>query len=158
MRLRGKETLRCSLGSHLQSKEANMDNKLLNKMKSGLSTQQLEDFAHKYTPEVFAVCAIFIATISSLFDFFTSSSWSILFLAIGAILGITFSSAVEAKLKRIYHFIANQDKTTEIVLGGIKIIIALFLPFIYFGFLGLFTGTSYYYHLRHSRLDDRKHH
>jgi hypothetical protein len=135
-----------------------MSNKLMSKIKSGISTQQLEDFAHKYTPEVFAACAIFIATISSLFDFFTSSSWSILFLAIGAILGLTFSAAVEIKLKRIYHFIANQDKTTEIVLGGIKIVIALFLPFVYFGFLGLFTGTSYHYHLRHSKINDHKSH
>lgn len=129
-----------------------MDNKnLLNKIKSGISTQQLEDFAHKHTPEVFAVCAIVIASISSLFDFFTGSGWAVLFFAIGTIAGVVFPSSVESKLVKLYRLINHQDKTTEIIIGGMKIIVALFLPFLYFGFLGLFAGTSYHSHFRDSR-------
>jgi cytochrome bd-type quinol oxidase subunit 2 len=131
-----------------------MDNKhLFNKFKTGISTQQLEDFAHKHTPEVFAVCAIVIASISSLFDFFTGSSWAVLFFAIGTIAGVVFPSVIESKLSKIYRLIGYQDKTTEMIIGGMKIIVALFLPFIYFCFLGLFAGTSYYQHFRH--LSDR---
>ena len=38
------------------------------------------------------------------------------------------------------------------VLGGVKIVIALFLPFVYFGFLGLLAGSSYHYYIRHSQI------
>lgn len=155
MPLREKTVESDPLGDLLQAKEATMDKNLLNKFKSGISTQQMEDFAHKYTPEVFGICALFVGTISSLFDFFTNSNWSILFFAVGTILGIVFAADVEMKLRRIYHFISNQDKTTEMILGGIKIVVALFLPFLFFGFLGLFAGTSYRHHLRQTH-EDRK--
>jgi hypothetical protein len=126
--------------------------KLTDKIKEGVSTQQLENFARKHTPEVFSTLDIFIGAVSSIFDFFTGAGWSILFLAIGAIVAIAFPVFVEKKLKKICHFTLTQEKTTEMVLGGVKIVIAIFLPFLYFGFLGLLAGTSYHYYIRHTQI------
>lgn len=126
--------------------------KISDKIKEGISTQQIENFAKKHTQEVFSTLAIFIGAISSIFDFFTSASWSILFMAIGAIFAIAFPVAIEKKLKKIYNFSLKQEKTTEMVLGGVKIVIAIFLPFLYFGFLGLLAGTSYHYYIRHAQI------
>ncbi len=129
-----------------------MDQKNLgNKIKEGVSAQQIENFAKKHTPEVFSTIAIFVGTISSIFDFFTGAGFSILFVAIGAIVAIAFPSATEKKLKKLYSFTLNQEKTIEMVLGGVKILIAIFLPFIYFGFLGLLAGTSYHHFIRHAQ-------
>ena len=78
--------------------------KLSDKIKEGISTQQIENFARKHTQEVFSTLAIFIGAVSSIFDFFTGAGWSILFAAVGAIIAIAFPVAIEKKLKRIYHF------------------------------------------------------
>ncbi len=126
--------------------------KLSDKIKEGISTQQIENFARKHTQEVFSTLAIFIGAISSIFDFFTGSGWSILFAAIGAITAIAFPVAIEKKLKKLYNFSLKQEKTTEMVLGGVKIVVAIFLPFLYFGFLGLLAGTSYHYYIRHAQI------
>jgi hypothetical protein len=125
--------------------------KLGDKIKEGISAQQIEDFARKHTPEVFSTLAIFIAAISSIFDFFTGSGWSILFCAVGAIITIASPNAIEDKLKKIYEFATDQDKTTEMVLGGVKIIIAIFLPFLCFGFLGILAGSSYHRYTRNGQ-------
>lgn len=129
--------------------------KLTDKIKEGISAQQIEDFARKHTQELFSTLAIFIGAISSIFDFFTGAGWSILFAALGAIIAIAFPVAVEKKMKQVYNFSLKQEKTTEMVLGGVKIIIAIFLPFIYFGFLGLLAGTSYHYYIRHAQVMEK---
>ena len=126
--------------------------KFSDKIKEGISAQQLENFAKKHTPEVFSTFAIFIAAMSSIFDFFTGSGWSILFLAIGAIVTIAFPVHIEVKLKKFYSFVVSQDKTTEMILGGVKIVVALFLPFLYFGFLGSLAGSSCHYYIRHAQI------
>jgi hypothetical protein len=129
-----------------------MDHKKLgNKIKEGVSAQEIENFAKKHTPEVFSTIAIFVGAISSIFDFFTGAGFSILFCAIGAIVAIAFPASVEKTLKRIYTFTLKQEKTTEMVLGGVKILIAIFLPFIYFGFVGLLSGTAYHFYIRHAQ-------
>jgi hypothetical protein len=63
-------------------------NKLSGKLKEGVSVQELEDFARKYSTEVFTVVALIIGCISSIFNFFTGPTWTILFLTLGAVLGI----------------------------------------------------------------------
>lgn len=126
--------------------------KLTDKMKDGVSAQQLEDFAKKHTQEVFSTLAIFVGAVSSIFNFFTGAELAIFFASVCAIIGILFPVIVETKLKQIYGFAIKQEKTTEMILGGVKIVIAIFLPFIYFGFLGLLGGTSYHYYIRHARI------
>ena len=130
-----------------------MDNKkIAERIKEGISPGQLENFARKHTPEVFSTVALFLGAISSIFDFFTGPGWSILFCTIGTIVAISFPAATEQKLKKIYEFSLSQDKMTEMILGGVKIVLAIFLPFIYFGLVGMLAGTSYHYYVRHAQI------
>jgi hypothetical protein len=130
--------------------------KLSDKIKEGISPQELENFVRSHTPEVFSIFAIFVSAVSSMFDFFAGAGWSILFAAIGAIFAISFPVQVDNKLKKFYKFSIHQEKGTEMVLGGVKIVIAIFLPFIFFGFLGLLAGVSYHFYIRHTQLTERE--
>lgn len=123
-------------------------NKFTEKLKEGVSVQELEDFARKHSTEVFTVVALVIASISSMFNFFTGPSWSIFFIAIGSILGIFFPTPVDRGLKQLYDFIFKQEKSTQLILGAVKIVIAIFIPFVLFGTMGLLAGTSYHYYTR----------
>ncbi len=124
---------------------------LKDKWKEGISLEQIEHFTKKHTPEVFSTVALFAGAISSIFDFFSGAGWSVFFIVIGMIFAMAYPMVVEKKLKQLYTFSLAQEKTVEMVLGGAKIIIALFLPFLYFGFLGLLAGTSYHYYIRQGK-------
>lgn len=129
-----------------------MVKKLMDKIKEGVSVQEVEDFARKYTTEVFTVLAIIIGAFSSMYDFFAGPRLTIAFLAIGVILGIFFPAPVEKGLKQFYSFSYKQEKMTQIILGVVQIIISIFIPFILFGGLGLLAGTSYHYYTRHAQI------
>ncbi|MBS0624717.1 MAG: hypothetical protein JSS32_01550 [Verrucomicrobia bacterium] len=126
-------------------------NKLSEKLKEGVSVQELEDFARKHTTEVFTALAIIVGAISSAWDFFTGPKMTILFTALGVLLGIFFPAPTEKGLKQLYGFTFKQEKSTQMILGGVKIIIGIFIPFILFGILGLLAGTSYHYYVRHAQ-------
>lgn len=132
--------------------ENQMAKKLIDKIKAGVSVQEVEDFARKYTTEVFSVLAIVIGSISSMYDFFTGPKMTIIFLAIGVILGIFFPAPVEKGLKQFYTFSYKQEKTTQLILGIVKVVVGLFIPFVLFGFMGLLAGTSYHYYTRHAQI------
>ena len=129
-----------------------MAKKLMDKIKEGISVQEVEDFARKYTTEVFSVLAIAIGSISSMYDFFTGPKMTIVFIAIGVILGVFFPAPVEKGLKQFYSFSFKQEKTTQMVLGIVKVVVGLFIPFVLFGFMGLLAGTSYHYYTRHAQI------
>lgn len=129
-----------------------MVKKLMDKIKEGVSVQEVEDFARKYTTEVFSVLAIVIGSISSMYDFFTGPKMTITFLAIGVIVGIFFPAPVEKGLKQFYSFSYKQEKTTQMILGLVKVVVGLFIPFVFFGFMGLLAGTSYHYYTRHAQI------
>ena len=129
-----------------------MAKKLMDKFKEGVSVQEMEDFARKYTMEVFTVLAIVIGSISSMYDFFTGPKLTIAFVAIGIILGIFFPAPVEKGLKQFYSFSYKQEKMTQMILGIVKIVVAIFIPFILFGGVGLLAGTSYHFYTRHAQL------
>lgn len=123
-------------------------NKFTEKLKEGVSVQELEDFARKHSTEVFTVVALVIASISSIFSFFTGPTWTILFLTIGIILGVFFPTPVDKGLKQLYDFTFKQEKSTQFILGAVKIVIAIFIPFVLFAIMGLLAGTSYHYYTR----------
>ncbi len=127
-------------------------NKFVDKLKEGVSVHEIEGFAGKHTSEIFSVLAILIGTFSSAYDFFTGPKVTLLFLAIGAIGGILFSAPVEKGLKQLYQFTLKKEKMTEILIGALKIVVALFVPFLYFGLMGLLAGTSYHYYLRRAQI------
>lgn len=127
-------------------------NKFMDKLKEGVSVQEVEDFARKYSIEVFTVVAIVIGAFSSMFDFFTGPSLTILFTAIGVVLGIFFPAPVEKGLKQFFGFTFKQEKSTQLILGAVKIVVGIFIPFLLFGFIGLLAGTSYHYYTRHAQI------
>lgn len=129
-----------------------MAKNIMDKFKEGVSVREVEDFAKKHTIEVFTILAIVIGSISSMYDFFIGPRMTILFLAIGIILGILFPAPVEKGLKQFYSFTFKQEKMTQIIIGIVKIIVALFIPFIFFGVMGLLAGTSYHYYTRHAQI------
>lgn len=129
-----------------------MAKKLMDKIKEGVSVQEVEDFARKYMTEVFSVLAIIIGSISSMYDFFTGPKFTIVFIAIGVILGVLLPAPVERGLKQFYSFSYKQEKMTQMILGFVKIVIGLFIPFILFGFIGLLAGTSYHYFTRQAQI------
>lgn len=127
-------------------------NKFVDKLKEGVSVHELEGFASKHTTELFSVIAMVIGAISSAYDFFTGPTLTIFFLTIGALVAVFFPAPVEKGLKQLYSFTFKQEKMTEIILGAVKIVVAIFIPFLYFGLLGLLAGTSYHYYIRHAQI------
>lgn len=126
--------------------------KFTEKLKEGVSVQQIEDFARKHTTEVFSIIALIIGAIASIFDFFTGPGLTIFLTAIGAVGGILFPAPVEKVLKQLYSFTYKQEKMTQIILGGVKIVVALFVPFVLFGIVGMLAGTSYHYYTRQAQM------
>ena len=107
--------------------------------KKGVSVKEIEEFTKKHRYEVF-FCALFVLTcIFSIFGHF-GGGWSIFFAMGGAVLGIIFPTKTEALMKMTFKFIFKQDKTIQIVLGAVSLILAIFLPFIIFLVIGLIGG------------------
>jgi hypothetical protein len=107
--------------------------------KKGVSVKEIEEFTKKHRYEVF-FCALFVLTcIFSLVGHF-GGGWSIFFAMGGAVLGILFPNKVESLLRMIFKFIFNQEKTIQIVLGAVALILSIFLPFIIFLVIGLIGG------------------
>ena len=122
--------------------------KISGMFKDGVSVNEIESFARKYTSEVFLVLAIIIGCISSIFDFFTGAGWSIAFLGIGAIVSVLFPNQIEKFLRKMFHIISKNEKSTQIIVGIVRIVIAIFVPFILFGLIGLGAGTSFHIHTK----------
>lgn len=120
---------------------------LHDKLKEGVSVQELESFARKYTNEGLIILAIFFAAISSMFHFFSGPGWSVAFIGLGAIVSIALPDKTSWMLEKITNFIGKTDKTLQIFIGILRIVIALFLPFIFFGYIGLLAGTACHYYI-----------
>jgi nucleoside recognition membrane protein YjiH len=129
-----------------------MDKKFSEKLKSSVSVQEIENFTRKHLTEVLAVAALVIGAISSSWDFFVGPKLTILFFTLGAVFGIFFPTQVEKGLNRVYGFSSKQETTTQLVLGAVKIVVAIFIPFVLFGVFGLLAGTSYHYYTRHAQI------
>lgn len=118
--------------------------KLTERFKEGVSVEEIEKFARKYTAEVFLVLAIIIATISSIFGFFTGPSWSVFFMGLFAIIGIVIPEQVGGIIQKLMKLHVKSEKITIIVIGIVRIIFAIFIPFIIFAELGLYAGYSFH--------------
>ncbi len=118
----------------------------------------VENFTRKYVVEVLTAVAIVAGAFSSWLDLFWGSwGWSALFLVIGAVVGLFWSKGVDPMIKKMYSFSAG-NKVMMIGSECVKILIALFIPFIYFAFVGLMAGTAYQYylHFMHSESKGKK--
>ncbi|MFA5250873.1 MAG: hypothetical protein WC371_05650 [Parachlamydiales bacterium] len=122
------------------------------KIKEGVSVEELETFARKYTTEVFLILAVIIATISSIFDFFTGPGWSLSFTGIGAILSLAFPETIVKIQRKILDLIAKPEKSMQITVGIVRLIIALFIPFFLFAEMGFLAGLGFHRYMRHSAM------
>ncbi len=111
-----------------------------NKLKEGVSVKEIEAFAKKHRFEVF-FCLAFIFACFFSFVFF-GPGWSVFLAGIGGILGVIMPARIELLTKKISHFIFKQEKTTQIVLGVVGLVISIILPPIIFLLLGLHGGKS----------------
>ncbi|MBI5346447.1 MAG: hypothetical protein HZB76_04830 [Chlamydiae bacterium] len=116
--------------------------KLTDRIKEGVSVEEIENIARKYTTEGFLVIALIIATISSTFGFFTTAGWSLSFAGIGAVVGFALPEKIEAMEKKLLQFVFKQNKTTEIIIGIARVVVAIFIPFLQFAEIGLLAGVS----------------
>jgi uncharacterized membrane protein len=127
-------------------------NKFSEKLKEGVSVKEIEEFARHHTVEVFSILAIIIATITSCWDYFTGPRLSLFFAALGMVATILFPMPIERGLKQLYGFALKQEKSTQLMIGVVKIIIAIFIPFILFGVIGFLAGSSFHFYIRHAQV------
>jgi hypothetical protein len=109
----------------------------------GVSVKEIEGFVKRYMTESFLVLSIIIATISSIFSFFTGPSWSVLFLGMGAVVSIIFPEKLFALINKALCFLKKQEKASQIIIGIVRLVIAIFIPFITFAELGLLSGVGF---------------
>lgn len=119
------------------------------KLKEGISVEEIETFARKHLSEMFLILAVIIATISSIFDFFTGSSLSILLAGLGAIVSIGIPTNTLKIQKRLFSFLGKQEKSIQIIIGIVRLVIAIFIPFVVFLELGLLSGVAFHSLFRH---------
>jgi hypothetical protein len=111
-----------------------------NKFKEGMSVREISSFASRHRFKVFFCLAFILACFFSFVMF--GPGWAIVAATIGTIIGILLSGKVMHFSKTIFHFIFKQEQTTQIVLGVIFLILAIFLPPLYFFLLGLHGGKD----------------
>lgn len=121
-----------------------MAKKVTERLKEGVSVEEIEKFARKYTNEVFLILSLIIAAISSIFGFFSGPSWSVLFMGLSAIISLALPEKVGVFIKKILKLQAKAEKAVMIIIGIVRIIFGLFIPFILFAELGLYAGYAFH--------------
>ncbi len=117
---------------------------LSEKIKEGVSVQEIENFAKKYTTEIFIIVALVVAFFSSVFGLFTGSTASLFFAIVGVILSLLIPQHIESLGQKAADFLRKQDKTVQMVIGIARIVIAFFLPFLIFAVIGLHAGLGFH--------------
>lgn len=111
-----------------------------NKPKEGVSVKEMEAFAKKHRFEVFFCLAFIFAC------FFTfvmwGPGWSVVSATVGAIVGVLLSAKVTHFSKMVFGFIFKHEPVTQLVLGIVALILAIFIPPLYFLILGLHGGKD----------------
>ena len=111
-----------------------------NKSREGVSVKEIEEFTKKHRFEVFFCLAFVLAC------FFTfvmwGPGWSVIAAATGAVIGILLETKVAHACKMVFKFIFRQEQTTQLVLGIVFLILAIFIPPLYFLLLGLHGGKD----------------
>ncbi len=120
-----------------------MDNEGEKEKKPGVSVHEIESFTKKNRMEIFHTI-IFI--LSAIFTFWIFNvAWSIFAAAIGGIVGVWFSRKVEGLSQKVVRFIFKQETITQVVLGVVGWILAIFIPPLIFFYLGIMGGKSCYF-------------
>ena len=109
--------------------------------KEGVSVKQIEEFAKKHRFEVFFCLMFGLACLFGVIGYF-GPRWSLLSVAVGGILAVIFQDNVTGLLKKMVQFIFKCEKTVQIILGIVILILAIFLPVLIFLITGLAGGKA----------------
>ena len=110
------------------------------KPKDGVSVKEIEQFTKKHRFEVFFCLAFVLATI---FTFaLWGSGWSIIAAGVGAVIGILLPGKIAHLSKKTFEFFFKHEQITLIVLAVIFLLLAIFVPPLYFLLLGLHGGKD----------------
>ncbi len=109
--------------------------------KEGMSVREIEEFAKRHRFEVFFCLVFLFACIFGIVGSFRSG-WSVFLGMAGGILGIILPVKTDFLLKKVFQFIFRQDKTVQIVLGVVALILACIVPFLIFLIVGIAGGRA----------------
>lgn len=110
------------------------------KKKEGVTVKEIEGYAKRHRFEIF-FCILFI--LASLFTLiFWGPTLSIFLAGIGAIISIFIPGKVDQLARKMANMVLTKEGTTQIIIGIVALIIAIFLAPIVFLWLGLHAGRS----------------
>lgn len=66
--------------------------------------------------------------------------------ALGGILGVVFPGIVDKVMGSAFRFVGKQERITQMVLAIVGLVLAVFVPFIYFLMLGGMGGIAIAHH------------
>lgn len=111
-----------------------------NKLKEGVSVKEIESFAKKHRFEVF-FCLIFV--LACFFSFVMWGPWwTIIAATAGGVLGVLMPEKIGGMCQKIFQFVFKQEQTTQLVLGIVGLILAIFIPPLIFLTMGLHGGKD----------------
>ena len=110
------------------------------KQKDTVSVREIETYAKKHRFELF-LCLSFL--LACFFSFVFFGAWCLILAAIGGILGTLFAPKVDELTKKIQLFVVKQEKTTQLVLGIVGLVLSIFLPVLIFFALGVGGGRFF---------------
>lgn len=111
-----------------------------NKPKEGISVKEIHAFTKKYPLELFFCIAFILACIFAII--FWGLFWSIITATIGAVIGILMVEKTKQFSNSVFSFVFKQEMTVQLVLGVVGLILAIFVPPLYFFILGLHGGKD----------------
>jgi hypothetical protein len=116
------------------------------KKKEGVSVKEIEGYAKKHRFEMFYALFFVLASLFTLV--FWGAVFSIFLAGIGAILAVFFPEKVQSLFGKTLDFFFKQEGTTQMILGIVGLIVAIFLAPLVFLLMGLHGGMSLIMHTR----------
>jgi len=127
-----------------------MEKNSFEKLKDNLP--DFKQFARKYISESATIVALLVGGVSAwLHLVFGGIGITLLFLVIGTALGIFWPVQIDNLLKKFYAMSLKRNKTSEMIVGGVEVVVAFLLPFIFFCMIGMLAGSAYHYFTRISQ-------
>ncbi len=134
---------------------ANMEKNSFEKLKDNLP--DFKQFARKYISESATIIALLVGGLSAWKHLvFGGIGITLLFLVIGTALGIFWPVQIDTLLKKFYQLSYKRNRTSEMIVGGIEIVVAFLFPFVFFAMIGMLAGSAYHYFTRLSQSSGSK--
>lgn len=108
--------------------------------KEGISVKDIENFTRQHRFEVFFCLAFVLAFFFGLIMY--GAWWSVLATIVGAIVGMLLPQKTSEFSRKAFAFFQKQEKTVQLILGIVLLILAVFLPPLIFLIIGLHGGKD----------------